>query len=207
MNSDKITNHNKMKFSKLTYLIILSGVIVVAGTVSYTLADPLTQLVINPGSTLGGKGTQIAMSFKSAQTTTVTSIEVKFPAGTVVSVAEFADVVITNPTTGAQLVGTNLGTTTFTDSGGLAPTLIYTFTTPVSSPPAGADWFVFITKVRNPDIVGIDQSFTTTVTTKNGGSTIDTLGATYSITQLYNGNKILSAINSVPGDICIGTGC
>jgi hypothetical protein len=207
LDTDELTTKNKLKLSKLTYMILLSGVIVVAGTVSFTLASPLTELIVNPASTIGFKGTQYALSFTTPTAGTIKSIEVLYPAGTTISVGDFADIDVVDPTTGVAITGTNLGTTTFTGDSGATPTMIYTFDTAITTP-ANADWFVLIIKVRNPD-VSSNISASVSVTTKDSvGVIIDgpSTGA-FAIQQLYNADSILNAINSKAGDICIGSGC
>jgi hypothetical protein len=197
--------NSKLKLSKFSYLILLSGIIVVAGTVSFTLAAPLSGLVVNPASTLDFKGTQFAYSFNTPTAGSVKSIEVLFPAGTTILVGDFAFISVVDSVTGATINGTNLGTTTFTDDGGPAPTLIFTFNDAVSTP-ADADWFVMISKVRNPQLSVKQIQVSSSVTTKDiGGSIIDgPTSGNYVVQRLYDPNQILNAINSKGGDICIG---
>jgi hypothetical protein len=207
LDTDKITTKSRFKFSKLSYLLLLGAVIVVVGTANFTFAAPLSQLIANPGSTLGNKATQYGATFTTPTAGTIKSIEVQFISGTLVSVGDFANIVVVDPITGVAITGTNLGTTTFSGDLGATPKLIYTFTNAITTT-ANTDWSVFIIKIRNPDVTS-NTSGSFSVTTKDSiGTIIDgPTSATYSVSLLYNADSILNAINSKTGDICIGAGC
>jgi hypothetical protein len=198
---------SNLNIKKSTYLLLFILAVVVVGTLNFTFAAPLTELIANPASTLGFKGTQYALSFVTPTAGTIKSIEIQLPAGSTISVGEFSDIVVVNPTTGVPITGTNLGATTFTGDSGATPTMIYTFDTAISTP-ANADWFILAIKIRNPNVTS-DIAATAIVTTKDSGGVIidGPSSAPFAIQQLYNANSILAAINSKAGDICIGSGC
>lgn len=196
-----------VKFQKSTYVLLLIGVAVVAGTLNFAIAAPLPDLITNPALTFAGKGTQHALTFTTPTAGTIASIEVEFPDNTIVRVGEVMMVTAVDPSTGAIIDGTNLGTVTFANDGSIDPTIIYTFDTPITTP-ANTDWSMMIIKIRNPDVSG-NINTSNSVTTKDGvGAIIDgPTSANFGLQELYQADDLLDAINSKSGDICIGSGC
>lgn len=204
------------------FLLIIVGLIVTAAVIvsNPALAASLTFPIANPSNPFLGKPAQYAIKFITATAGTIKTIDIKFPSGTVFgSTVEVVDV-----------AGIGLGTTTFTDSGGTAPTVTYTVINPVSIP-LGTKIFLFIVKVQNTSIEGNTLLTVTTKNTSGGiidGPTdhsfylgtppmyIDSTNLRVGIGTLtptekleVNGNIKLTGTKKIlgDGDICIGSGC
>jgi len=196
---------NNIKFSKSTYLLLFVGVTIIVGSLNFSLAATLTDTSANPATTIGFKGTQIAVGFTSATTTDVKSIDLELPDNTGIGVAQFV-VAQALDSDGTILANSNLGTTSQVNSNAANPILTFTFDNPVSAS-ADTEWFLLAIKVRNPAVTGAINTSMDIVTRDGGGSEIDRATAAYGLQELYDADEILDAINSKSGDICIGSGC
>ena len=196
---------NNIKFSKPTYILLLIVVAIVAGTLNFTFAATLTDTSANPATTLGFKGTQIAVGFTTTTTTDVKSIDLELPDNTGIGVAQFV-VAQALDSDGTILANSNLGTTSQVNSNAANPILTFTFDNPVSAS-ADTEWSLLVIKVRNPAVTGAINTSMDIVTRDGGGSEIDRATAAYGLQELYDADEILDAINSKSGDICIGSGC
>jgi len=193
-----------VKFSKSSYVLLLVGAVVVAGTINFAFAGPIIKddSFVSPSQTISGKGGQYALLFTTVDTGIIASIDIDFPSGTLIGL--FTRIADFN----------GIGEGTKSTSG---TTLTYTVDTPVSVP-GGTEIYLFIAKIENTATTG---ATTVTVTTKLGnGNTIDTGTLPFGIqfpdagaleikdTKIIVNGDIDVTGNIIPtGDICIGTGC